>query len=283
MKVLAIDIGGTAIKYGEFQNHLLTVSGQFPVRGADGIEALPEKLCALVSAHPADRIAVAVPGPFDYTTGTSHMTQKLPSLYHICLKDRLRDVLPETDVAFVHDLTAFAVGVLSVDHEPVNDTFACVTLGTGLGYTRVEGGKVLLNAQQRPVKSLWHMELLDGIAEDYVSARRFLQCASELGYHFQNVLELSLEARRNNSELLSIFDRTGECLAMAVNKMRSMQEIEHIVIGGQISKSFDLMKEGFERLCDIPYCVVNTPEIYSLYGLMALSEAGKERYCRVIE
>ena len=79
MKILALDIGGTAVKYGMFQDNNLKF-GQFPVKDTDGNENIPKSICSFSKEHMPDVIAISTPGPFDFETGTSMMTHKLLSM-----------------------------------------------------------------------------------------------------------------------------------------------------------------------------------------------------------
>ena len=93
MKILALDIGGTAVKYGVFHDGTEQL-GQFSVKDENGNEAILQNVSAFCSETAADYVAVSTPGPFEYETGTSRMQHKLHSLYGISLKDTLKKILP---------------------------------------------------------------------------------------------------------------------------------------------------------------------------------------------
>ncbi len=266
MKILALDIGGTAVKYGLFVDGNEEL-GQFSVKDEDGEENIAVRLAEFCAERRAEYIAVSTPGPFDYATGTSLMTHKLHSLYGISLKDVFTRTLPNARVCFMNDATAFALGVLQEKPDLKTQDIACVMLGTGLGYANVRGGVIQLNEKQTPASPMWNMPFLDGIAEDYVSTRALLSAASEHGYAFSNIKDMADEARRGNQQLKAVFYDFGRYLGLCLEQKRADDRFDEAVIGGQISKSFDLMKDGFESATKLPFSLVHDTATCALYGL----------------
>lgn len=280
MRTVVCDIGGTAVKFGIF-DPIGFAADQFSVLDPDGIERLPERLANLVNTHRADRIAISAPGPFDFESGTSLMRHKLPSLYGVSLRDRLSAVCPDADICFVHDLTAFAAGVLAQHADWCDRHFACVTLGTGLGYAFVQNGKVLLNAQQTPLHSLWNQPYERGICEDYVSVRAFLREAEQRGFDFDSVKALA-DATDTEPRLQAVFDAVGRHFGGCIQLAHMCDPFDTLVIGGQISRSFARMEAAFSSVCAVPYTVVDDPGTCALHGLYAIAERGKDAFCKIV-
>lgn len=282
MKILALDIGGTAVKYGLFQDNNKEF-GQFPVRDSQGNENIPESICSFSKEHMPDLIAVSTPGPFDFETGTSLMTHKLTSMYNVSLKELFKKELPTAEIIFVHDSTAFAVGVLNKMPDLKEEKFAAVMLGTGLGYIYVQKGRALLNKRQTPLHPLWNRSFLDGTSEDYVSTRAILKKCEKLGFSGLSIKELAEVARGGDKALKDVFYNYGKHLGMCMEMASLADGFSEIVIGGQISRSWDLMKDGFESKCNIKYTIIDNPESCALYGLFDCAENGKEKYYTICE
>lgn len=278
MKMLALDIGGTAVKYGIYHKDNI-IFGQFAVKDTAGNENIPKSICSFSKEHMPDLIAMCAPGPFDFETGTSHMTHKLLSMYNISLKDELKKELPNAKVMFIHDSTAFAAGVINQKPELKEKNIAVVMLGTGLGYASVNRGKVLLNKSQTPLHPLWNRPLFDGISEDYVSTGALIANAKKCGYDAKNVLEMSLAARNGSEKMLDIFYEYGKNLGICVTNAKKTDKFSEVVIGGQISLSFDLIKDGFESECKLKYSLAENPDKCAVYGLIDCARVGKENYC----
>ncbi len=278
MKILALDIGGTAVKYGLFEDNDIKF-GQFPVKDSFGNENIPENICSFSKEHMPDIIAISAPGPFDFETGTSLMNHKLLSMYNISLKEELQKATPSAKVLFVHDSTAFAVGVLNENPELYKKDVAVVMLGTGLGYSFVKKGKVLLNEKQTPLHPLWNRPFNDGISEDYVSTRALISGAEIYGFRAGNVLDMAIAAQKGDKNLLSVFYDYGKNLGLCVMNAYETDKFSELVIGGQISLSWNLIKEGFESTCKIKYSTIKNPDKCAIYGLIDCAHNGKEKFC----
>ncbi len=282
MKILTLDIGGTAVKYGLFQENNKEF-GQFPVKDSLGNENIPESICSFSKEHMPHVIAVSTPGPFDFETGTSLMTHKLTSMYNVSLKDLFKKEIPTAEILFVHDSTAFAVGVLNKMPHLKEKKLAAVMLGTGLGYIYVNNGKALLNKRYTPLHPLWNRSFLDGTSEDYVSTRAILRECEELGFSGISIKELAETARGGNKALQDVFYNYGKHLGMCMEMASEADDFSEIVIGGQISRSWDLFKDGFESECKLQYSIIDNPESCALYGLFDCAKNGKEKYYTICE
>ena len=280
MKILTLDIGGTAVKYGIFRDDA-TDYGQFPVIG-NGVENIPKKICYFALKHNPDFISLSSPGPFDFKTGTSYMQHKLKSMYRVSLYEELRRVLPKVNLCFVHDSAAFAIGAMHELTSLKTKCFAAIMLGTGLGYIYSEGGKVYLNPSQSPLFSLWNKKFKDGITEDYVSTRALIRESNECGFFGKSVYQLAEIARNGESKLLRIFSNYGENLGLSISQSDNYDRTEVIVIGGQISRSWDIIKPGFERTCKKDTTIIKNPAECALIGLYDCAVNGKEPYCKIM-
>jgi len=274
MKILALDIGGTAVKYGLFGKD--TIFGEFLVKDRDGTERLPEKIMEFLSKHNADCIGICAPGPFDFETGTGLMEHKLKSLYKVSLRDMIKQQFPNVKLFFVHDSTAFILGEICNNPELSAENISGIMLGTGLGYVHSVNGKVEINEMETPLNPLWNKPYKGGIAENYVSATAIINKALAEGFCFKGVKEIAVAARQGNLQLLQIFAETGSQLGELMEIKKKEDSFDRIIIGGQVSGAWDLMKDGFERNCKIPYILATQPAKNPLYGIKYCVENGKE-------
>ena len=274
MRTLALDIGGTAVKYAIFSQE--NTFGQFSVKDENGAESLPERIVAFIAAHPTACIGICAPGPFDFETGTGQMQHKLPSLYKVSLREILENRFPGIPLFFLHDATAFILGALENKPDLRKENISGVMLGTGLGYIHCLRGKVEVNHSKIPLHPLWNMPYKNGIAEDYVSATAMIHRAKQEGYSFDNVQDMAKAAAKGDKGLLDIFSQTGAQLGELMDMKRREDGFEKLIIGGQVSKSWDLMKNGFEEVCRIPYELVAKPERCPLFGIKYCAEKGIE-------
>lgn len=272
MNLLALDIGGTAVKYGCFAKE--NIFGQFSVKDANGVELLPKKIIEFIAEHPTDCIGICAPGPFDFQTGMGLMEHKLPSLYGISLRGIIENKFPNVNLFFIHDSTAFILGALQNNPSLRGKAISGIMLGTGLGYVHCINGKVEVNQRKTPLHPLWNTPYRSGIAENYVSATAIINKANENGYSFDNVKDIETAAKKGDKNLLSIFSETGAQLGELIEIKRKEDKFEKLVIGGQVSKGWDLMCKGFEEVCGIPYELVEDPARCPLFGIKYCAENG---------
>ena len=274
MSLLALDIGGTAVKYGCFAKE--NIFGQFSVKDSNGTESLPEKILEFIAEHPAECIGICAPGPFDFQTGTGLMEHKLPSLYGVSLREKIENEFPDVKIFFIHDSTAFIFGALENNPNLREENISGIMLGTGLGYIHCVNGKVEVNEGKTPLHPLWNTPYKNGIAENYVSATAIINKAREKGYSFDNVKDIEMAAKQGDDKLLSVFSETGTQLGELIEIKRKQDKFEKLIIGGQVSKGWELFCKNFEEVCDIPYAIVEEPAKCSLFGIKSCAEKGIE-------
>ena len=275
MNILALDIGGTTVKYGFFGKN--NEFGEFSVKDTDGVERLPENIIKFISKYNADCIGISAPGPFDFSSGTGLMQHKLKSLYKISLKEMIEKRFPYTNLFFIHDATAFILGAVYNISILSNENVAGVMLGTGLGYVLFANGRVRVDKTKTPLGALWNMPYKDGFAENYVSATAIINKARANGYNFDGVREIAAAAREGNRKLTEIFFETGEHLGTLINRKQKEDGFEKLLIGGQVSGAWDLIKPGFDAVCPISYKIVKEPSKCPIWGIRYCAENGIDR------
>ncbi len=274
MKIIVFDIGGTDVKYGISENGKL-INGSFPVSGSEDDAPLPERIGRFVKDNTPDRVAVCAPGPFDFKNGVSLAEHKLSELYKINLGDIIRNAgVP--DVFFVSDSGAFLLGMLSKYPESRKGRVCGVTIGTGLGYIASVDGKLWVDETEKPKNSLWCAPWKDGICEEYVCATAIRRRAALLGYENMSVKKISFIAKKGDEKLLNMFETMGEDLGQILTARAKTDGYERIFFGGNVTRSWELFKNGFERYCKLPYIVTDNADTAALHGLLWAIELGKE-------
>ena len=133
--------------------------------------------------------ALAMPGPFDYQNGVSHMTHKLHSLLNVDLKAALaqRFGWQPAQVRFLNDAAAFLLGELYAGAAKSAPRAVGLTLGTGIGSAfSIDGQIVTSGPGIPPGGEIWNLPYKTGIVEDYASTH-FLRL------HFQALTGVEAE------------------------------------------------------------------------------------------
>jgi glucokinase len=187
------------------------------------------------------KIGLAMPGPFDYEKGICFIQDqsKYAQLYGLNVKHLLADALGvNTITIYIHnDAACFLQGEVTGGSVRGYNTVVGVTLGTGLG-SAIYKNKTAHSAD------LWKMPFLEGIAEDYLSGRWFLQRFTALtGNTIHGVKELTEQAVESGL-VKGIFEDFGANLAAFLNRFIGDTNSEAVVIGGNIAQAFPLFSRA---------------------------------------
>lgn len=271
--MLVLDIGGTYVKYAltdEAGCLLPETVAQMPSGEQDGGEQFLAVLSRIVreakQRQDVRRACVAIAGPFDFDAGISLMRHKLPALYGRSLRPPFEQVGVEAD--FLHDAAAFMLGEAREGMARAMRSPCCVTLGTGLGFTFMRGGKVCVNERRGPALSLWKMPFCGGIAEDFVSARA-IQAAYGKALPVRAIAGL---ARQGDARAAEAFLEAGEHLSALLCMLIPRLGCDGMVLGGQIAKSAELL-----NLClNVPWHVSQHLDDAALRGASCFAAQGRD-------
>lgn len=279
-KLLVLDVGGTAVKYGlaDETGVLMPESvRQTPSHADEDAEAFLNTVRGIISeCGGRDAIAaccVSMPGPFDFDRGVSLMQHKFTALY----QKSLRPPFDESGipVSFLHDSTAFLLGEYQDGSLRGAENACCVMLGTGLGFAWVKDGLVQVNDRQIPCLSLWNTPYLDGIAEDYVSTRALQRDYGES----IPIRDMALKARSGDERALNAFRMAGVHLSALMNQVIEKLGCDRFALGGQISRAVDL----FSLSLPIPWSVTEHPEDAALRGACRYAMHGRDKCVQIRE
>jgi glucokinase len=168
--------------------------------------------------------------------------QTFKELYQMNLKEALAERLgmePE-GIVFINDAAAFLQGEVfggaAMDFNPVLG----LTLGTGLGAARSLDGEAHDAA-------LWNSPFKDGIAEDYLSTRWFLNAYQKLtGEAVRGVKELT-ELQDSEEVVHALFQEFAGNLATFIRDKAQEIHATAVVLGGNISNANEYFLPALTR------------------------------------
>lgn len=194
-------------------------------------------------------IAMTFPGPFNYFKGTSLMEHKFRELKDVSLKEciaKIPEVGKDIPVVFRHDANSLLAGELWRGNAAGFKNAAAVTLGTGLGFAFSRDGVVQTNEIGGPLITIFRIPYKDGILEDYISKRGFLSLYKSLSGRESiegiEVSDIGKWASEGDSVSQRVFEEVGLILAQSLKPLLKELEIECLLFGGQISRSFHCME-----------------------------------------
>ena len=252
--VIALDVGGTTIdtacvpRDGELIGGVRESGSPAAGTRDEIVHELARVIgTARAQADAAEVIAcgIAIPAPFDYTAGVSHMAHKFQAIRGLPLGTLLatKAGLP---VYFLNDADAFGVGV-GWRQLPDVKRFVALTIGTGLGSGFIEDGRAVTSGEHVPPDGeVWNLPYRDGILEDHVSARAVAASYGTRPYGTalpgteRTAKEVSALAARGDEAAVAAFRSMGEALGSGLAPVLGRFEPEAIVIGGKVGRSLEL-------------------------------------------
>lgn len=191
-------------------------------------------------------IGFAMPGPFDYPNGISLIRGvcKYENLYGLNVGEEIGKSLglnSGQSVRFINDASAFAVGEAKGGKAAGAKRSMVITIGTGIGSAFIRNGVPVVSGESVPEKGwVYHIKYRDSIADDYFSARWFLQRFKEVtGRDADGVKSIADEAG-SNEPIMEIFNEFGASLAGFLAPILNSFGAEVLVLGGNISRSINL-------------------------------------------
>lgn len=133
MKIAAVDIGGTAIKYGMFENGGLTEIHEIPTLAKEGGESVIKRAADALAVLPKfDAIGISTAGQADSQGRIVYANKNLPGYTGMNIRSILEDRFHVPSVV-LNDVHAAAIGEAAIGAGKNLDDFLMLTYGTGVG------------------------------------------------------------------------------------------------------------------------------------------------------
>jgi glucokinase len=259
LAVVAVDVGGTSVDaacisaVGELIGEV--VESASPAAGTkDEIVAELARAVAAARAQAGDftvtACGIAMPAPFDYPAGVSHMEHKFQAISGVDL-GRLLGEITGLPTYFINDADAFGLGV-SWRQLPEAERFVGLTIGTGLGGSFIENGEnVTVGDTVPPHGEVWDLPYAGGVLEDYVSARGVVAAYERLsagrrhgpdggGVDRVSAKEIADLAFRGSGPAVEAYRAMGTAIGRGLAPVLLRFEPELLVIGGKVGQSLPL-------------------------------------------
>lgn len=145
MNILALDVGGTAIKYAYFNDDTLIFQKECPSNAKAGGPQLLETMKHLISSslkdYPVDYIGISTTGQVDPFQGSiTYANENVPNYTGMQIKEILESTFGIT-VFVENDVNAAAIGEAIYGSGKEKKDFLMITYGTGIG------GAIFINNQ----------------------------------------------------------------------------------------------------------------------------------------
>lgn len=244
--VLGVDIGGSHISAalvdirsceileGSFVRNRVNSDGTISEILDSWQEAITT--CASIGGISNYKVALAMPGPFDYENGISLIKDlhKYESLFAVDIKSALSERLniPLSNILFRNDAEAFLAGEICANVYPKNLKTLGITLGTGLG-SSLSKNNITKDA------NFAMLPFLGTIAEEFLSTRWFTSRFTSLTGKKVKDLKEVLSYTDYINEIDQLFEEFTHKLSKFLIEIMVKENYHTLIIGGNIAKTAD--------------------------------------------
>ncbi len=247
MKIMAFDVGGTAIKFGLVdENFEVLVSGEVPTntyKDTDNMvmAALDAKLAEYVGQF--DAIGISTAGQVDFANGViNDGVGNIPNYNHSNLRGFF-EAKYNVPVAVDNDVNCAAIGEAQFGAAQGESDFLCLTYGTGVGgciyingdvyrgskYAGGEFGHMATHKDGRPCTCG-----RIGCYEAYAACRVFTNAVSERMGKKMTGREIFKEENLKNPIIIEEIDKWEDEIALGLRNLCYIFNPSLIVLGGGI-------------------------------------------------
>lgn len=261
-KVIAIDIGGTFIKYGVVDESGNILKGEKTPTSLENLESFIDCIIKINEKYrkefEIDGISISVPGFVDIKTGNINACTNIKVIEGCNLKFVLEKKF-NLPVLVENDANCVALAEKFNGNAKECDDFICLTIGTGIGGgiflngglirgKEFKGGEFcyMITKEKDGYKTCSQNASMTGLTNIYREYRSLDKNEKVLGE------EVFAESEKNQ-EIKELINGWYSNMAIMIHNIASILNPEKILIGGGISARKEFISEIEEELNKIPY------------------------------
>ncbi len=259
MNVVALDIGGTAIKSGYWNGEALSCVKELPTDAKQGAGHILEKVREIISSYDHfEAIGISTAGQVNTIDGSIYYAnENIPGYTGV----QLRRILEEefhVPVSVENDVNAAALGELFFGAAQGIGDFLCVTYGTGVGGAIVIDGKIYGGSTfsggsfggivVHPEDVLPGIDF-SGCYEKYASTRSLVQRALEIDPALVNGREIF--ERKDEPKVAQVIDAWIDEIVLGLVTLVHVFNPKLIVLGGGVMAQEYVLSEINRRIKEI--------------------------------
>lgn len=249
MKVIGLDIGGTAVKYGLLdENGVILELGEFPTEAEKGVENLFKNICGVIDKYLSDDIlgiAVSGTGQIDGTIGkVIGGNPIIPGWIGTNLVEKLEDRY-KMPAVLENDVNCAALGEKWLGAGKNSENFVCLTIGTGIGGGIILNGDIF-RGDTYVAGEFGHIQIVKsgeeclcgkkGCYERYASATALVKMVKEKTGKTLNGKEIFELEKSGDKEIKEIVDRWIDYFTDGLSTIAYIFNPPLVVIGGGVTK-----------------------------------------------
>jgi glucokinase len=267
--IIGVDLGGTNIKFGLFDDRLKLVDKQIlntaRFKGKQQlIEILASGINDIIAKNGLEKkdirgVGLGLPGPVDFKKGIVYFFPNIPGWKKVPLRKILKDKLG-LPVYLDNDVKVMALAEYNLGAAKKFKNVVCITLGTGIGGAILTEGR-LYRGSGNAAGEVGHIPINENgpkcncggkaCIEAYVGNRRILAKAKKALRREISLEELTRLARQGNRQARKIWQDVGTKLGVALTGVVNFCNPDCIVVGGGVANAgkilFDQIKKTIKE------------------------------------
>ena len=262
---LGIDIGGTNVKMGIVNSETGQISNFY---SHDSVswrksehfeERLGEAIAIQLIEHKnITKVGIGLPGMINLARTTPIEITAIPELNNVPMVDILKKRFPNVDFYLENDANAAALGEFYFGEERIQESYIFITLGTGVGGAAIINKKVFTGGRGNAMEPGHTPSANSKVLERNIGKNDLLDMAEAMRKVFRGDTQLPDDETISTTGLvaaaaegdvlaLQIFDKVGELLGESLCHLIAILDINHILVGGGLSASFDYILPAMKR------------------------------------
>lgn len=256
MRIVTVDIGGTAIKSAVWDGTELTDVRECPTDAHLGGAKLMEKVQDLIQGYgEMDAIGISTAGQVDSEKGSIYYANdNIPNYTGMPIKRMLEERF-HVPVAVENDVNAAALGEMYAGAAKGLSDFLCLTYGTGVGGAIVLGGKLYTGSAFSAGSFggiVIHPECIDkdveysGCYEKHASTTALVAAAKKVDASLTNGRLIFEAAQR--PEVKAVIDAWIDEVVLGLITLVHVFNPSDIILGGGVMGQHYVIEEAEKRL-----------------------------------
>lgn len=291
MKILALDLGGTAIKSALVKDSKIITSFELPSQANLGAQYLIENMYSVIDHYHGeyDVIGISTTGQVDSETGTiTYANENVPNYTGTNLKE-LISTKYKKQVYVENDVNAAALGECHYGAGVKHKDFLCITYGTGIGGAIIMNNTVYKGAYGS-AGELGHIIThpqgntcncgQQGCYEIYASASALVKSAMTRNPNLTNGRLIFEEFNQGNKKIIQIVDQWIDEIIIGLVSLIHIFNPSLIVLGGGImSQSYiineinrKIQKKIMSNFQNVSICKAVLDNNAGIFGMVAMIE-----------
>ena len=262
---LGIDIGGTNVKMGIVNSETGQISNFYSHdsvswrKSGHFEERLGEAIAIQLIEHKnITKVGIGLPGMINLARTVPVEITAIPELNNVPMVEILKKRFANVDFYLENDANAAALGEFYFGEERIQESYIFITLGTGVGGAAIINKKVFTGGRGNAMEP-GHTPSAGGkVLERNIGKNDLLEMAETMRKEFKGVTQLPDDETISTTGLvaaaaegdvlaLQVFDRVGELLGESLCHLIAILDINHILVGGGLSASFDYILPAMKR------------------------------------